>query len=80
MAKARRGRPQKKKRKTTNNRGQAMRAARRRLGLTQLERARRVGCTESLGTKIETGRAVPEQPLTEAIAAALQIQSWEVGQ
>lgn len=56
-----------------------MREARRRLGWTQLELARRVGCTESLITKIETGRAVPEQILKEAIAKALTIQTWEVG-
>jgi ribosome-binding protein aMBF1 (putative translation factor) len=65
--------------KTKNNRGQAMRDARRRLGLTQLDLAQRVGCTESLVTKIETGRATPEQWLKEAIAKALTIQTWEVG-
>ena len=65
--------------KTKNNRGQAMRDARRRLGLTQLDLAQRVGCTESLVTKIETGRATPEQSLKEAIARELGIQTWEVG-
>ncbi len=65
--------------KTKNNRGQAMREARRRLGLTQLDLAQRVGCTESLVTKIETGRARPEQSLKEAIARELNIQTWEVG-
>lgn len=65
--------------KTKNNRGQAMRDARRRLGLTQLDLAERVGCTESLVTKIETGRATPEQSLKEAIARELGIQTWEVG-
>ncbi len=65
--------------KTKNNRGQAMREARRRLGLTQLDLAQRVGCTESLVTKIETGRATPEQSLKEAIARELGIQTWEVG-
>jgi ribosome-binding protein aMBF1 (putative translation factor) len=65
--------------KTKNNKGQAMRDARRRLGLTQLDLAGRVGCTESLVTKIETGRATPEQSLKEAIARELGIQSWEVG-
>ena len=57
-----------------------MRDARRRLGLTQLDLARRVGCTESLVTKIETGRATPEQSLKEAVARELGIQTWEVGQ
>ena len=65
--------------KTKNNRGQAMRDARRRLGFTQLDLAQRVGCTESLVTKIETGRATPEQSLKEAIARELNIQTWEVG-
>jgi ribosome-binding protein aMBF1 (putative translation factor) len=65
--------------KTKNNKGQAMRGARRRLGLTQLDLAGRVGCTESQVTKIETGRATPEQSLKEAIARELGIQTWEVG-
>ena len=56
-----------------------MREARRRLGWTQLELAQRVGCTESLITKIETGRAVPETALKEAIARELSIHTWEVG-
>ena len=64
---------------TKSNRGLAMREARRRLGLTQLDLAQRVGCTESLVTKIETGRANPEQSLKEAIARELNIQTWEVG-
>ena len=56
-----------------------MRGARRRLGLTQLDLAQRVGCTDSQVTKIETGRATPEQSLKEAIARELGIQTWEVG-
>ena len=56
-----------------------MRAARRRLGWTQLDLSRRVGCTESLVTKIETGRATPERELKEAIANELNIPTWEVG-
>jgi ribosome-binding protein aMBF1 (putative translation factor) len=72
-------RPLKKMMKTKNNRGQAMRDARRRLGLTQLDLAERVGCTESLVTKIETGRAMPEPSLKEAIARELGIQTWQVG-
>lgn len=56
-----------------------MREARRRLGLTQLALAQRAGCTESLITKIETGRAIPEQTLKEAIAGQLNIPTWEVG-
>ena len=56
-----------------------MRDARRHLGWTQLELSRRVGCTESLVTKIETGRATPQQWLKDAIARALNIHTWEVG-
>jgi ribosome-binding protein aMBF1 (putative translation factor) len=65
--------------KTKNGRGQAMREARRRLGWTQLALAQRVGCTESQVTKIETGRANPEDWLKEVIARELNIQTWEVG-
>ena len=65
--------------KTKNNRGRAMREGRRRLGLTQLDLAERVGCTESLVTKIETGRARPEERLRGAIARELSIATWEVG-
>lgn len=57
-----------------------MRRARKRLGLRQLDLARRVGCTESMITKIETGRCTPETELKEAIAKELQIHSWEVGE
>ena len=56
-----------------------MRMARRRLRLTQLDLARRVGCTESQITKIETGRCMPDPWLKEAIAKELQIHTWEVG-
>ncbi len=73
------GRPKTKMLKTNNTTGQAMHEARRRLRWTQLELARRVGCTESLITKIETGRATPERDLKEAIAAELGIHTWEVG-
>lgn len=57
-----------------------MRDARRRLKLTQLALSRKVGCTESLITKIETGRCRPAQWLREAIARELSIHSWEVGE
>lgn len=66
--------------KTSNKPGQLMREARRRKGLTQLALAQRVGCTESLVTKIETGRATPEHRLKEAIACVLGIHTWEVGE
>jgi DNA-binding XRE family transcriptional regulator len=60
-------------------RPQAMREARHRLRLTQQVLARRVGCTESMITKIETGRATPATWLKVAIARELGIASWEVG-
>jgi ribosome-binding protein aMBF1 (putative translation factor) len=57
-----------------------MREARRQGRLTQLALARRVNCTESLISKIETGRARPETWLKEAIARELGIRTWEVGE
>ncbi|MBX3744136.1 MAG: helix-turn-helix transcriptional regulator [Verrucomicrobiae bacterium] len=56
-----------------------MREARRRLRLTQFALAKRVGCSESQITKIETGRATPEKWLKEAIARELGVATWEVG-
>jgi predicted transcriptional regulator len=55
-----------------------MRDARRRLHLTQFDLARRVGCSESLITKIETGRTDPDRWIKEAIARELGIHTWEV--
>lgn len=57
-----------------------MQKARRKLGLTQLALARRVGCTESLITKIETGRSIAQAELREVIARELNIHTWEVGE
>ena len=56
-----------------------MKEARRKLRMTQLALARLVGCTESMITKIETGRAAPHRSLKEAIARELSIHTWEVG-
>ncbi len=56
-----------------------MRDARKRLRIRQLDLARRVGCSESQITKIETGRANPEEWLKEVIAKELCIETWEVG-
>ena len=56
-----------------------MRQARRRLRLTQFDLARRVQCSESQISKIETGRTQPDDWLKEAIARELNIQTWEVG-
>jgi DNA-binding XRE family transcriptional regulator len=65
--------------KTQNAIGQAMREARRRLGWTQFDLARRVGVSESQIAKVETGRITPEAWLKVAIAEHLQIRTWEVG-
>lgn len=56
----------------------AIKSARRRLGLTQFDLATRVGCSESMITKIETGRVDPAGWLKEAIAQELAIRTWEV--
>lgn len=55
------------------------REARRKLRMTQLALSKRIGCTESLITKIETGRCTPQQDIKEAIARELNIHTWEVG-
>jgi ribosome-binding protein aMBF1 (putative translation factor) len=65
---------------TEIQRSGVMRKARRKLQLTQLALARRVGCTESLITKIETGRSIAQAELREAIARDLNIHTWEVGE
>ena len=65
--------------KTEVQTGRVMREARRRLHITQFTLSRRVGCTESLITKIETGRSVPDGPLKQRIADTLGIRTWEVG-
>ena len=61
------------------NKAKAMRNARGQLGLTQFDLARRVGVSESLIAKIETGRATPAEWLKVAIAWELDIPTWEVG-
>jgi len=57
----------------------AMKAARAARGLTQHDVARRVGCTESQISKIETGRCRPAFEIRKRIAEALGINPWEVG-
>ena len=52
--------------------------ARRAKRLTQFDLARRVGCSESQISKIETERAMPADWLKEAIARELGIAVWEV--
>ena len=64
---------------TTLQTSRVMREARLRLHLTQFTLSRRVGCSESRITKIETGRATAPQWLKEAIARELDIHTWEVG-
>ena len=58
---------------------QRMKAARMLNGMTQFDLAQRVGCTEALISKIETGRARPDRELKERIACVLKIETWEVG-
>ena len=65
--------------KTKTTKAPVMREARRRLGVTQFDLAQRAGCSEAQISKIETGRAVPEEWLKEAIARELGIHTWEVG-
>jgi DNA-binding XRE family transcriptional regulator len=55
-----------------------MREARQRLRMTQFDLSRRVGCSESQITKIETGRITPHRWLKEAIAQELNIPSFLV--
>jgi len=61
------------------HKARVMRAARWRLGFTQFDLARRIRCSESRITKIETGRVNPEAWLKDAIARELGIKTWEVG-
>jgi DNA-binding XRE family transcriptional regulator len=65
--------------KTHDERTRAMREARLRLRMTQLELSRLAGCSESQITKIETGRVQPAQWLKEVISKVLGIKTWEVG-
>ncbi len=65
--------------KTEMQTGRVMREARLRLRLTQFTLSKRVGCSESQITKIETGRIEPAPWLKEAIARELNIHTWEVG-
>ena len=65
--------------KTEVKTSQVMRQARLRLHITQFTLSRRVGCSESQITKIETGRSVPDGPLKQRIAKVLGIRTWEVG-
>jgi len=58
---------------------QRMKAARMMSGMTQFDLAQRVGCSEALISKIETGRARPDRELKERIACVLAIKTWEVG-
>ena len=65
--------------KTEVKTSQVMRQARLRLHITQFTLSRRVGCSESQITKIETGRSVPDGTLKHRIANVLGIRTWEVG-
>ena len=62
-----------------NNEVRVMRLARRRQSLTQLDLARLVGCTESMASRMETGRTYPDAELKARVAEVLGIETWEVG-
>ncbi len=64
--------------KNDANQRRVMRDRRERKRWTQFELARRVGCSESQISKLETGRASPQDWLKEAIARELGIATWEV--
>ena len=57
----------------------AMRLARRRQSLTQLDLSRLVGCSESMVSKMETGRTHADAELKARVAEVLGIETWEVG-
>ena len=62
-----------------NNEVRVMRLARRRQSLTQLDLARLVGCTESMVSRMETGRTYPDAELKARVSEVLGIETWEVG-
>ena len=63
-----------------NNEVRVMRLARRRQSLTQLDLARLVGCTESMVSRMETGRTYADDAELKArVAEVLGIETWEVG-
>ncbi len=64
--------------KNDANQRRVMRDGRARKRWTQFELARRVGCSESQISKLETGRASPQDWLKEAIARELGIATCEV--
>ena len=57
-----------------------MRLARRRQSLTQLDLSRLVGCSESMVSRMETGRTYADDAELKArVAEVLGIETWEVG-
>ena len=62
------------------NEVRVMWSARRRQSLTQLDLARLVGCTESMVSRMETGRTYADDAELKArVAEVLGIETWEVG-
>lgn len=55
-----------------------LKAARVLLGLTQLQLAERIGKKEIDISRLETGRAQPDQDMKQQIAAALQKPAFEL--
>ncbi len=50
-----------------------IRVLRQQAGLTQIELAKRIGCSQSTLSEIETGDADPKQTRLETIARALNV-------
>ena len=61
------------------NRDIRFKIARQLAGYTQQELAKAVGCNESLISRIEQGRAKPENDLAEQIAEVLGKRPFELG-
>jgi len=65
--------------KNQNNEVRVMRLARHRQSLTQLDLSRLVGCSESMVSRMETGRTYADAELKARVAEVLGIETWEVG-
>jgi len=62
----------------TNEYGKTVQTARLKKGLSQFALSKRIGCTESFVSRIETGRTLPVEELQERIAHELQLALCEV--
>jgi len=55
-----------------------IRSLRQRAGLTQIELAQRIGCSQSTLSEIETGEVDPKQTRLETIARALDVPIYQL--